>query len=183
MADIQFIRNKKYGTMGTGKNGWTKEVCNVSWNQKAPKLDIREWSPDYQKMSRGITLTKQEAKRLLAILATIDFEEFDQLGAHPEAPMQVRPVYQNAMPQGQGMMAPAAVNYVQPAPAQTPVNTVQAPPVAQADTPISAPQTVVVTTPEIVSMSEENGIPDGFGDSETEEVAELQSMALPVAAI
>lgn len=177
--------------MGTGKNGWTKEVCNVSWNQKAPKLDIREWSPDYQKMSRGITLTKQEAKRLLAILATIDFEEFDQLGAHPEAPMQVRPVYQNAMPQGQGMVAPAAVNYVQPPQTPTPVNPVPAPPAAQAEAsvnaqvnaPANATQTLVVTTQEIVSMPEDNGIPDGFVDSETEEVAEIQSMALPVTAI
>lgn len=168
MADIQFMRNKKYGTMGTNKNGWTKEVCNVSWNQKPPKLDIREWSPDYRKMSRGITLTKQEAKRLLAILATIDFEEFDALGARPDAPMQVRPVYQNVAPQSTAPIAPAAA------------------PVA------TAPQTIVVAAPEIVSMPEDMNIPDDFieekvasemQDNEMEDSAELQSMAMPVTAI
>lgn len=96
MPDIQFVRNRKYGTIGMGKNGWTKEVCNVSWNQKGPKLDLREWAPDYQKMSRGITLTKQEAKRLLSILANIDFEEFDAVALHPQETMQVRPVQQVA---------------------------------------------------------------------------------------
>ena len=84
MSDIQFVRNTKYGTIGVGKNGWTKEVCNVSWNQKGPKLDLREWSPDYKKMSRGITLTKQEAKRLLSILAGVDFEEFDTIALQSE---------------------------------------------------------------------------------------------------
>lgn len=166
MADIQFMRNKKYGAMGTNKNGWIKEVCNVSWNQKPPKLDIREWSPDYCKMSRGITLTKQEAKRLLAILAAIDFEEFDSLGARPEAPMQVRPAYQGAAQQGQG---------------------------ARAQGQGVAPQgQVVITAPEIVSMQEDTGIPEDFTEERVleevaeammEDPAELQSMALPVTAI
>ena len=94
MPEIQFVRNKKYGTVGTGKNGWAKEVCNVSWNQKGPKLDLREWSPDYQKMSRGITLTKQEAKRLLSILANVDFEEFDTVAMQAESSAQIKPVQQ-----------------------------------------------------------------------------------------
>ncbi len=115
MPDIQFVRNKKYGTIGMGKNGWTKEVCNVSWNQKGPKLDLREWSPDYEKMSRGITLTKQEAKRLLAILAGIDFEEFDAIAIHPQEAMQVRPVHQVAAVPQQAS-APVITN---PAPVQS----------------------------------------------------------------
>lgn len=75
--EIQYVRNQKYGTLSIGMNGWTKEVCNVTWNSKAPKLDIREWDSDYTKMSKGMTFTKEEAKKLLRILASIDFEAFD----------------------------------------------------------------------------------------------------------
>ena len=29
----------------------------ISWNEKDPKYDIREWSPDHAKMGKGVTLT------------------------------------------------------------------------------------------------------------------------------
>ena len=40
-------------------NGWALEVNLVAWNGGKPKIDIRSWSPDHQKMTRGITLTAQ----------------------------------------------------------------------------------------------------------------------------
>ena len=33
-----------------------------------PKRDIREWSPDHVKMSKGITLTKEEAENIYMLL-------------------------------------------------------------------------------------------------------------------
>ena len=33
-------------------NGWRRELNLVSWNGGAPKLDIREWSPDHTRMSK-----------------------------------------------------------------------------------------------------------------------------------
>ena len=47
--------------LSTNKNGWTKEVNIVAWNGGMPKVDIREWNPEHDRMSRGITLTEQEA--------------------------------------------------------------------------------------------------------------------------
>ena len=49
-------------------NGWTRELNLVSWNGGAAKLDIREWSPDHSRMSRGITLTEQQGARFAQLL-------------------------------------------------------------------------------------------------------------------
>ena len=46
-------------------NGWCRELNLVSWNgQQPPKFDIRDWSPDHTKMSRGITLFDNEMRKV-----------------------------------------------------------------------------------------------------------------------
>ena len=50
------------------KTGWTKEANIVSWNNGPEKLDIRDWNPEHDKMSRGITLAEGEAKLLKRML-------------------------------------------------------------------------------------------------------------------
>ena len=45
-----------------------KELSLVSWNDKDPKYDIREWSPDHSKMGKGVTLTKEEIVKLRDML-------------------------------------------------------------------------------------------------------------------
>lgn len=37
-----------------------RELNLVSWFGKEPKLDIRGWSDDHTKMTKGISLTKEE---------------------------------------------------------------------------------------------------------------------------
>lgn len=49
-------------------NGWTKEINLVAWNDSKPKFDIRDWSPDHQTMTRGITLHDKEARILAEAL-------------------------------------------------------------------------------------------------------------------
>jgi len=49
----------------SNSSGWAKELNIVSWGGKAPKFDIRDWSPDHTKMSRGVTLSSVEAETLL----------------------------------------------------------------------------------------------------------------------
>lgn len=51
---------------------WAKELRKVSWNEKPAKWDIREWSPDGEKMSKGITLNDAELKNLKEALEEID---------------------------------------------------------------------------------------------------------------
>lgn len=46
------------------KTHWTKELNCISWNGAAPKYDIRDWSPDHEKLSRGITLTEEEMGKI-----------------------------------------------------------------------------------------------------------------------
>ena len=43
----------------------------VSWNGKAPKFDLRDWSPEHEKMGKGVTLTNEEMEKLQEILAAL----------------------------------------------------------------------------------------------------------------
>ena len=48
--------------------GWTKEINLVSWNERAPKLDIREWNHAEGKMGKGVTLTEEEGILMMKAL-------------------------------------------------------------------------------------------------------------------
>ena len=65
---IEYEVKEHLGTLEKYQTGWTKEVNFVSWNGGDAKVDIRDWDPAHEKMSRGITLTEKEAKALLSIL-------------------------------------------------------------------------------------------------------------------
>ena len=64
MADITVEIVQEIGVLSESNKGWTKELNLVSWNGREPKYDLREWDPDHEKMSKGITLTKEEARKL-----------------------------------------------------------------------------------------------------------------------
>lgn len=72
MADFTFEIIKHLGTISNRTTNagevWTKEVNVVSWNGNKPKINIREWSEDHVRMSKGITLTAEEAEKLATIL-------------------------------------------------------------------------------------------------------------------
>ena len=72
MNQINYEIKEHIGIISENKNGWTKELNLVSWNDNDPKYDIRDWDPKHEKMSRGITLTKEEAYEL-SILLTGEF--------------------------------------------------------------------------------------------------------------
>ncbi|MEG6613973.1 PC4/YdbC family ssDNA-binding protein [Pseudoclostridium thermosuccinogenes] len=78
MADIKFDIVKSFGVISEGKDGWKKEVNLVSWNGRKPKLDIREWDENHEKMSKGITLTASEVAELKKILADLDEDSFEE---------------------------------------------------------------------------------------------------------
>ncbi|MBP3898517.1 MAG: hypothetical protein J6D57_11900 [Mogibacterium sp.] len=66
--EIEFKLVEKLGVLDTHKSGWAREVNIVAWNGKPPKFDIRDWDPEHERMSRGITLHEREAVRLAKIL-------------------------------------------------------------------------------------------------------------------
>lgn len=55
---------------GRNDNGWTMEVNLVARNGEKPKIDIRSWDETHERVSRGITLTKEQAKKLGQILGS-----------------------------------------------------------------------------------------------------------------
>lgn len=71
MSEIQFEIKQHLGVLSESPKGWNKELNLVSWNGKAPKFDLRDWSPEYEKMGKGITLTNEEMKKLQEILAEL----------------------------------------------------------------------------------------------------------------
>ena len=64
MADINFEIKEHIATLSESSKGWTKELNLVSWNDKDPKYDIRDWDPEHQKMGKGVTLSKEEVIKL-----------------------------------------------------------------------------------------------------------------------
>lgn len=72
MSDLKFQIVKSIGILGESKEGWKKEVNVVSWNERKPKLDIREWDENHEKMKRGITLNAYEMKELRGLLVDLD---------------------------------------------------------------------------------------------------------------
>ena len=57
------------GTISESSKGWTKELNLVSWNGRKAKYDIREWSPDHEKIGKGVTFTEEELRTLGKLMA------------------------------------------------------------------------------------------------------------------
>ena len=71
MEDSKYTITQHIGTLSKVQKGWIKELSLVSWNDKDPKYDIREWSPDHAKMGKGVTLTKEELEKLKDVLGRL----------------------------------------------------------------------------------------------------------------
>ena len=105
MAELKYEIVQHLATIAEGSKGWSKELNLVSWNERDPKFDLREWSPDHTKigpvylrfgrlaapifndattyrfeMGKGITLTYEEMQAVCDAFA--DFAENEAL---PEA--------------------------------------------------------------------------------------------------
>ena len=71
MNEFKFEIKEKIGVLSTTKSGWSKELNLVSWNDNEAKHDIREWSPEHDKMGKGVTFTKEELFELKKLLDKI----------------------------------------------------------------------------------------------------------------
>ena len=68
MPDIKYEITKHIGVLSESAKGWTKELNLISWNDREPKYDIREWAPEREKMSKGVTLSGDEVAVLKKLL-------------------------------------------------------------------------------------------------------------------
>ena len=73
---IKYEVKENIGTISENPvSNWKKELNIVNWNDTADKYDIREWSPEHDKMSKGVTMNEEEALHLMELLA----EHFDMI--------------------------------------------------------------------------------------------------------
>ncbi len=75
MAELKFEITESLGVLSENAKGWTKELNKVSWNEREPKYDLREWNPDHTRMGKGITLTEEEIEVLKKILNGEEIED------------------------------------------------------------------------------------------------------------
>lgn len=71
MSEIKFEIKEEIAVLSESPKGWKKELNLISWNDGEPKYDVRDWSPNHEKMGKGVTLTEEEAKQLYIALSQI----------------------------------------------------------------------------------------------------------------
>jgi hypothetical protein len=64
MVEFKYEIVERIAVLSESSKGWTKELNLISWNGREAKYDIREWSPDNDKMGKGVTLTDEEIVQL-----------------------------------------------------------------------------------------------------------------------
>lgn len=73
MAELKFEITEQIAVLSESSTGWTKELNLISWNGREPKYDIRDWSPNHEKMGKGVTLNKEEIDILKRVLFENNF--------------------------------------------------------------------------------------------------------------
>ncbi len=66
--DIKYDIIEEIGVLSENDKGWKKELNLISWNGAKPKFDIRDWSPEHEKMGKGVTLSEEEMKKLKILI-------------------------------------------------------------------------------------------------------------------
>jgi hypothetical protein len=80
MSDIKYEIIKKIGVLSKSAlalsrvegSGWAKELNLISWNDREPKYDLRDWSADGTKMGKGVTLSNEELIALKELLNSVE---------------------------------------------------------------------------------------------------------------
>lgn len=75
---IKYEIIRHIGIIGEGSRGWQKEVNLISWNNRTPKIDIRDWDENHEKMGKGITLNEEEITKLKKTLNELDIKEINK---------------------------------------------------------------------------------------------------------
>ena len=72
MPEFKYEITEQIGVLSESSNGWSRELNLISWNGREPKFDVRDWAPGNEKMGKGISLSKEEAKALKEILNSLE---------------------------------------------------------------------------------------------------------------
>ena len=72
MAEFKYEITERIAVLSTNARGWERQLNMISWNDHEPKYDIRDWSPDGSKMSKGLSLSHDEMAVLKDILNELE---------------------------------------------------------------------------------------------------------------
>ena len=72
MPEITYDIEERIAVLSTNARGWERQLNLISWNGHPAKYDIRDWSPDGSRMSKGISLSADEMKTLKDILEELE---------------------------------------------------------------------------------------------------------------
>ena len=72
MAELKYEIKETIGILSESSKGWSKELNLISWNDRDPKYDLRDWAPEHAKMGKGVTLSVEELRKLRDLLNEID---------------------------------------------------------------------------------------------------------------
>jgi len=64
-TEVSFDIVESIGVLTTYSTGWTREINLVSWNGGPARYDIRDWDPNHERMSKGLTLQEKEMRTLV----------------------------------------------------------------------------------------------------------------------
>ena len=74
MAEFKYEITERIAVLSQRAKGWQRKLNMVSWNDREPKYDIRDWSPDNSKMGKGLSLSAEELATLKGILEELEIE-------------------------------------------------------------------------------------------------------------
>lgn len=66
-TDFRFEIVEHIGVLTAHPTGWNKEINIVKWNDSQEKYDIRDWSPDHERMTKGVTMHAEEFRKLMEL--------------------------------------------------------------------------------------------------------------------
>jgi hypothetical protein len=71
MNEIKFEIVEHIGVLSETAKGWKTELNLVSWGEREPKYDLRNWSENHERIGKGITLSKEELLNLKDLIKDI----------------------------------------------------------------------------------------------------------------
>ncbi|MCL1866728.1 MAG: PC4/YdbC family ssDNA-binding protein [Oscillospiraceae bacterium] len=75
MAEFSYEVTSELGVISENAKGWQTKLNLVSWNGGEPKFDIRPWSPDGERMGKGISLNEEEMDKLVELFKERNSED------------------------------------------------------------------------------------------------------------
>ena len=67
-SEIKYEIINELGVIPAEKGSMRLELNRISWNGNEPKYDLRRWSPNRDKMGKGVTMSERELIALYELL-------------------------------------------------------------------------------------------------------------------